>query len=378
VITRADADKLRAYRATQSAVLSVYLPVPVDVAEHRSLPTRARDLLKRAAGGPRPGGGQVSEADLDWIIGALTERSHEWLGHTAALFACAEIGLAEALAIRGSRTGQAVVANRPHIRPLLAAHQRNPPYRAALLDKKHAWILHVTDDQIETVAERTDRGVRSTAFAGWYGLEAYRIQQRIMELSRQHYRDTIAILERSADSADRPLVLGGHENEISQFLAALPRSVRQNVAGSFSVDLQTATPGRVRELAGPVITRWTRNTEARLVAEVLSEPPDVTVTTDLDGCLAASRARAVAHLILADERLVPGFACADCEALSRTADDCDCQDPAGACAAVPDLLDELATRTLDGGGQVTAVRNPPFPAAARLRFPVPARRSRLP
>jgi Bacterial archaeo-eukaryotic release factor family 10 len=372
VINRADADRLRAVRATDPAVVSVYLQVPVDLAEHRALPVRARDLIKSAASQePRAGGGMVRETDPEAIITAVTQDSHEWLGRTIALFACAQIEMFEAVPLPGYLTERAVIADRPYIRPMLAAIQRNPAYRAALLDTKHAWVLNIADDQIETVAERTDPGVRSPQFGGWYGLEAYRIQQRIIKLSKQHFRDTISILERS-EAANTPLVLGGHENEISHFLAALPRTVRQTVAGSFSVDLQTATPGRVRELARPVIARWSERTEARLVDEVLNEPPNLSVTTDLDGCLAASRARAVAQLFLPDDQIVPGFACDDCGVLSSTAEDCDCPDPAESCHAVPDLLDELATRTLDGGGLVTAVRNPPFTAAARLRFPVPA------
>ena len=372
MINRADADRLRAVRATDPAVVSVYLQVPVDLAGHRALPVRARDLIKSAASQePRAGGGMVRETDPEAIITAVTQDSHEWLGRTIALFACAQIEMFEAVPLPGYLTERAVIADRPYIRPMLAAIQRNPAYRAALLDTKHAWVLNIADDQIETVAERTDPGVRSPQFGGWYGLEAYRIQQRIIKLSKQHFRDTISILERS-DAADRPLVLGGHENEISHFLAALPRTVRQTVAGSFSVDLQTATPGRVRELARPVIARWSERTEARLVDEVLNDPPNLSVTTDLDGCLAASRARAVAQLFLPDDQIVPGFACDDCGMLSSTAEHCDCPDPAESCHAVPDLLDELATRTLDGGGLVTAVRNPPFTVAARLRFPVPA------
>ncbi len=371
MITRTDADRLRALRAAGPAVVSVYLPIPVDLAEHRALGTRARELIKTAASRePRAGGSQVRDTDIESVAGAVAAHSDEWLGRTAAIFACAEIGLLQMITLPGHLTEQGMVSDRPYIRPLLIAMQRNPAYRAALVDTQHAWILNITDDQIETVAERTDRGVRSPNFAGWYGLEAYRIQQRIMELSRQHFRDTIGILERPANGEHHPIVLGGHEDEISQFVAALPRTIRQNVAGSFSVDLHTATPGRVRELARPVLDRWSEQTEAQLVDEVLNEPPNRSVTTELGGCLSASRARSVAQLILPDDQLVPGFACDDCGALGTTAQDCDCPDPTDACHPVPDLLDELASRTLDGGGTVTSVRNPPFTAAARLRFPL--------
>jgi hypothetical protein len=373
VITRTQADKLRVLRASESAVVSVYLTVPLDLAEHRGLPTRARELVKAAViDTPEQCGVRVRDADLEAIGRAVLVHSHEWLGHTAAMFACADLGLFETVPLPGALPELAVVAARPYIRPLLAAIQRHPAYRAALVDTRYAWILNISDDQIETVAERKDPGVPSSGFSGWWGLEAYRIQQRIMTLSKQHFKDTIAILERTMDSERRPLVLGGHEAEINQFLGTLPRTMRQDLAGSVSVDMQTVTPGRMRELATPVIDRWVRESEEQLVRDVLSEPPNTSVTTDLDGCLAAARARAVAQLVLTDGHMVPGYACDTCGALSATAASCDCPEPAQAVRAVPDLLDELANRTLDSGGEVTSVRGAPFAAAARLRFPVTA------
>ncbi|HEX6931966.1 MAG TPA: hypothetical protein VF162_07480 [Streptosporangiaceae bacterium] len=375
MITAGGVERLRRRHADQPAVVSVYLSVPVDVADHRGLPARARELIKAAAEAePRASGELVDNADVEAIIDAVGQRSQEWLGRTVALFACSRLGLFDAFALPRSSTERAVIADRPHIRPLLAALQRHPAYRAALVDTQHAWILHITDDQIETVAERTGAGVRSPGFAGWYGLEGYRVQQRIMELSKQHFRDTISILEQNADRSVSPLVLGGHESEISQFLGLLPRPVRKSVAGSFTVDLQTATPGRVRELASPVIEGWAERTEAELVKDTLNQPPAVVVRTDLEGCVAASRARAIAQLMLPDDVVEPGFACSACGALSVRAAGCDCADPGDCCHPVPDLLDELASATLDGGGEVVSVRTAPFTAAARLRFPVPSGR----
>jgi len=373
MITRAGADKLRAMRADEPAVLSVYLNVPLDLAEHRALPARTRELIKNAAAGPPDAAAAaIRKADLEAIARALANHSQEWLGHTIAIFACAGLGLFETVPLPGFLPEQAVIATRPHVRPLLAAIQRNPAYRAALVDSRHAWILSISDDQIETVAERTGEGVPSPGFSGWWGLEAYRVQQRIMMLSKQHFRDTIGILERTADGEHRPLVLGGHEPEINQFLGTLPPAVRQDVVGSVHVDLQTATPGRVRELASPVIARWVRRSESQLVEEVHNLPPGA-IVTGLAGCLAASRERAVAQLVLPDDQLVPGYACDECGAIGEASGDCDCPAPARPLRGVPDLLEELAGRTLDEGGEVTAVHDPPFQAAARLRFAVAGR-----
>jgi hypothetical protein len=370
VITKTEADKLRTMRAATPSVLSIYLNVPVDIAEHRGLPIRARELIKAAAASaPESSGTEVHESDAESIVRAVDMRSDEWLGHTIAIFACSDLGMFETIPLPGFLPEQGVAAARPYIRPLLAAIQRNPAYRAAIIDIRHAWVFNIDDERIEAVAERTGAAIPSTGFAGWYGLESYRIQQRIMTLTRQHYKDTISILERTANGERRPLVLGGHQNEINQFLGSLPLAVKDSVAGSFNVDLQIMTPGKVRELAAPVVSRWEERSEGSAVSEVMSEP-NGTATTSLTSCLEAARSGAIGQLILADDLMVPGYACDDCGALGIGDGECDCPEPDGGQRAVPDVLDELANQTLDGGGQVTSVRNPPFTAAARLRFPV--------
>jgi hypothetical protein len=361
-----DTGELRAQRATRTAVVSLYLNIPVDLAAHRGLVTRARELVKAA-------GGEPEARDTEAIAAAVANGAQDWLGRTMAIFACAELGLSEVIRLPGPAADLAVVAAKPYVRPLLAAVQRNPPYQVAIIDTKHAWLLGVAGDEIDTLAERTGSAVPSTRFAGWYGLEAYRIEQRIMELSKRHFKDTISVL---AELTSPRLVLGGQEMQISQFTQMLPQPVRQRVAGSFRVDLQTVTPARVRELSAPVIADWTEAGEAQLVSDVLAEPPGTAVTTNLAQCLAAVRSRAVSQLVLPDGQMVPGCACDECGTLGTGLAGngwCDCPDPAASCRQVPDVLDELTSQALDGGSEVTAVREAPFAAAARLRYePGPA------
>jgi hypothetical protein len=367
-ITKTETDDLRGVLAPNAKVISLYLNVPLDLAEHRGLLTRARELIK-AAGGP------PASADVESITGLISGRGQDWLGRTVAIFACGEVGLLQAIPLRGPAGDRAVISGRPYTRPLLAALQRHPDYQIAVLDGKHAWILSVHDDDVDMLFERTGADRPSSAFAGWAGLEAYRIQQRIANLSRQHYRDTAAILEQTTAASRRPLVLGGHDRQISQFLGMLPKTVSQRLAGRFAIDLSSATPARVRDLANPVMARWSESAEAELVAEALSERPDGPITTDLDSCLAAVRTAAVSQLVLADDQMVPGRVCDACGGLAigpapieAGPAGCTCPDPASAARPVPDVLDELACQALDRGSKVMAAREAPFTAAAWLRF----------
>ena len=209
------------------------------------------------------------------VRGLLAAHARDWLGHTVAIFTCGQLGLAEAVPLPCRLPERAVLATRPHVRPLLLAIQRCPAYRAAVVNRRHAWLFQVTREHIESTALPPAPGLRSHGFSGWYGLQAYGVNERIIELTRHHYHDTAGLLERAVRATGpEPLIIGGHENSIAQFLAVLPARLRDDFAGSFVADPHTLTPAKVRDLASRVIQDWLDQRDQRLVTEILQEPPD--------------------------------------------------------------------------------------------------------
>ncbi len=364
MIGPADVEKLRTMCATEPAVLSLYLPVPLDPAELRELPARAGDLIASAAASAAA---EIPAADRDAVQQLVAARGREWLGHTVAIFACGELALLEALTLPGQAGERAVLATRPHVRPILAALQRYPAYLAAVINRQHGWLLSIAGDDVETIETLTAPGVRSSRFGGWYGLESYRVQQRVTELARHHYQDVVAILEREARAGGvRPLVIGGQPEGIAQLLSLLPEHLRAQYAGSFTADPHTLTTARVRELAGPVVANWAARHEQRLIADWTERTDTV---AGLPACLAAVNSGAADLLLIPDEELIPGFVCGRCDAISLTGDDC--PDWGVAARPIPDVLEEMAARVLDRQGRVVTLHEPPWAAAAQLRFPIP-------
>lgn len=369
MITRAEAGKLGALHAVQPVVLSLYLAIPLDPAELRSVPAHGNELIAAAEG---IAGGHVIQEDRSSVRRKLQAAGRDWLGRTVAVFACADLGLFEAFPLPCHLPERAVLGTRPHIRPLLAALQRCPAYRVVVADRRHAWLFHVAGDEIETVTAPEAAGVPAPAFGGWYGLESYRVQHRVTELARHHYRDTAAMLERAMGhgvSGDQePLVIGGHDEGIRQLFASLPPGVRECFAGSFAADTHTLTLARVRDLAGPLVARWAEQHARHLAEQVLAMPPGNLTAAGLPACLAAVNACAVQTLVVPDDGLVPGYECGRCGALSADADTC--PDWGTAALPVPDVIEEMVARTVEDGGQVCPVRGGPSLIAARLRFPV--------
>lgn len=372
MITLAEAGKLSALRSGRPDVLSLYLTVPRNPADLRGLPAGADDLIT-AAEGAAGSAGRAAAQDRQAVRERLQLSGRDWLGRTVAVFACADAGMFEAFPLPGALPGplpdRAVLGTRPHIRPLLAALQRYPAYRVAVVDRQHARLFRVAGDDLETVTAPAAAGERSTRFGGWYGLETYRVQQRIAQLARHHYRDTAAMLERAMGNGEQePLVIGGHVEGIPQLLASLSPAVRERFAGSFAADVNALTPARVRELAAPLATRWAAQRTERLAGQVLGQPPGSLAAAGLESCLAAVNAHAAEILIVPDTGLVPGRQCAQCGTL--TVAHRRCPDCGTATLPVPDLIEEMAARTLEDDGQVYPVHNHLSALAARLRFPL--------
>jgi len=372
MISYADVEKLLATRSEDPPVLSLYLEVPVELSALHGLPARASDLLDSAGGGPGgpagPDAGRVLAHARQVVRRLLEDRARDWLGHCVAFFICGPAGLAEAIPLPAGLGEQAVFGPRPHVRPLLVALQRQPAYRVVVVDRRHAWLFAVAGDRIDTVTQPVAAGVRSPRYGGWSGLESYRVNERIAELTHHHFHDTAGILALAIRPRPERLAVGGHADTIPQFLALLPPDLRDRFAGSFLADTSAMTPARVRMLADPIVRDSVEKSGQQLVTRIRQEPPAGLAATGLAACLTAVRRHAVHTLAVPAQGVVPGFACRRCGALGMTGTGCAHGDSAA--FAVPDLIEEIAASTLHDGGQVQAVPDPPGGIAAYLRFPL--------
>jgi hypothetical protein len=316
----------------QPSVLSLYLGVPADPAELRGLTARAHGLIALAAGGP---------ADEEEASRLIDSHGRDWLGQTAAIFVAAQDSWrSEAFSLPCQLPDRAVLAQRPHVRPLLVALQRCPAHYVAVVDSLQAWLLRVQADQV-------------------------------IELERDHFRTTIALLERVMQpGGQEPVVVGGQAEAIGPFTAMLPSGLRDRVAGSFVADPDTMTPAMAGNLARPIIDDWVSMREKWLAVQTrLGDGPyEPLVVSGLNRCLDAVNQHAVQLLIVPVSGIAGGYICNRCGALSSTGTDC--PDGQQLSRWVPDLFEEMVTRTLDDGGQVEALADPPGQVAAQLRFSV--------
>jgi Bacterial archaeo-eukaryotic release factor family 10 len=361
MITYGEVEKLRSSWAADQSVLSLYVYVPPDGSGERQLSARAVDLIAAAAARTQ---GTLHHEDEMLARRTLARHAGEWLGYTLGIFVSAELGLLDVVPLPGRFPERAVLASRPHLRPLLAALERHPDHRIVVIDDRHAWLITVAGDRIEVVARVPAEAVPGAALSGWY-LEPSDGLQRVTELAPHLPQDVAAILGRQVRyGSSEPLVLGGQADSVTHLLALLPRAVLTDYAGSFAVGAPTLTVAQACDLAAPVISHWAERRERQLVGAVTAFRPGMPTAIGLEECLAAVNAGAADLLLVGDEPIVPGFHCERCDELSTSSDGC--TDWGAASWPVPDLLEEMVWRTLHGGGQVVSARRLPCTVAARL------------
>ncbi len=364
MITYGEVEKLRSVRAADLSVLSLYVYVPPDLADLGQLQAQAVGLIGAAAERV-----QVTLHREDEMLArrTLAEHARQCLGQSLGIFVSGQLSLLEMVRLPGKVAERAVVAARPHLRPVLAALDRYPDHRVVVIDHRHAWLLSVVGNRIEVVRRAPDEAAPSMGFGGWY-VEPYHGLQRVTELAPDVYQDVADILEGQARrGSSQPLVVGGELDCITHLLALLPSDVLTEYAGSFAADPHALTLARGCQLAAPVMSHWAEQRERQLVQTVTTPRPGELTAIGVEECLTAVNAGTADLLLIADEPVVPGFHCERCDVLSVSSDGC-C-DWGAASWPVPDLLEEMAWRTLHDGGQVVSVRTLPVTAAARLQPP---------
>ena len=336
----------------------------------RGLAAQAEDLMAIAASRRARTATSIAKAghaDRDAVLGALAAHGRDWLGHTVAFFACQQLGLFEALPLPCVLPARAVLATRPHVRPLLAAIQRCPDYLVAIINHGTPGCCRSAAPGSKPPPANPRRARAATASAGGTGWRP----TASSSASSSRAATTTGTSPRSwhgpPTGGHVPLVIGGRHDGIAGLLQELPPAAREAFAGSFTADPHALTPARVRELACLVIEGWVVRREQEPAGEILGSG---LAAVGLHASLAAVKRARPADLLVAHEGMIAGFGAARCGAPSTGSDEC----PAWGTAAraVPDLLEEMVQRTLDDNGPVTMIRDAPFSVAARLRFPVTA------
>jgi peptide chain release factor subunit 1 len=298
-----------------------------------------------------------------------------WKPGAVGLFACSAAGLFEEIHLPRSVRDRVVVDTTAWVRPIVAVLDDYHRACAVVLDRKTAQFWELYQNEIQELKQITDRALRKSDYGGWYGLKEHPVSHKAAELEKKHYlRVAQAIDELFRDSTFDVLVVGGHNDETARFSGYLSRARREDLIGTFTIDLDTATTDQIQREAGEIVDRYERDQERTRVAEVLdAAAAGRPAAIGLADCLWAATTAAISELLIHDDVTAPGVVCDNCGWLGMSGTNCP------VCGSntrqTTDVIDELVERAIDDGSTIEQVQaDTPLAehlVAAFLRFPLP-------
>jgi peptide chain release factor subunit 1 len=379
MITAQAVDRILCFDGDGLPVVSLYVEIPPDPGERAAVRSRLHSLVHEVRQAAEQ---ETLDRESRLSLRRDAERieeaaAHEvWKPPARAIFSCSRRDFFEQVPLPRRLRDRVMVDATPWVRPMVALVGELRRYCVVVLDSSEAQVWELYQEELVAARRLRDRRVRNRGYAGWHGLEEYRVRNRADELARVHYRRLAAELDALflRDRFDL-LVLGGHHEELERFRGFLSGELARRVAGTFAIDPHTATPDQVRRHADEIADRYERDEERRLVREALdTAAAGGRAAVGLEPCLFAGSLAAVRLLLVHEGASVPGAVCDRCGLLSAGSSSC------ALCGhqmrATPDVIDDLVETVIDEGGAIEHVHGETELAeklvAALLRFPLPA------
>lgn len=341
---------------TERPVLSVFLNIDPTQRSVDGYKLRLRGMLKDLA------------ADKDRIAEDISaveqyiEHEYDWSGRALAVFSCASEGFFRAYPIQVPVRSRARVMPQPYVKPLADLLDSYGHYGVALVDKQGARLFHFhlgeLREQEGTVGEavkHTKRGGASS-MPGRRGGTAGRTRHEEEKVARNMRDSAEFAVSFFADNGIRRILLGGTEDNVSQFRSELPKAWQERVMGNFPSDM-IAGHAEVLERAMEVARRVEQERTAKLVqAVVTAAAKGQAGVIRLDDTLSAVHEGRVQVLVMHEGYRAPGRRCRNCGYVTTQVLEA-CPFCGGAFEEIEDAVEEAIRRVMADGGDVEVVRN---------------------
>jgi peptide chain release factor subunit 1 len=334
-------------------IVSIYLTVAPGPDAHSLAKAKGDSLLHeiRGLGEDRSLGHDARlsvRRDIEQVAGAIAIAATT--PGTLAFFSCSGAGLFEVVRLARAVRDRIIVDATPWIRPMLAVLGDCQRCCAVVVDRgsARAWELYLGQVRDTGLGEQL-RAPHS------HGSNERRDSNRAEELEKRHFRQVAEVLEglQRANRYDL-LAVGGRDSELPRFLGLLSDSLRDRVAGTFSVDDDTIAPAAVRAQGEAIVARYELDWQRRSVSEVLAtEAAGGQAASGLQACLWAGSIAAIADLYVQNGATEPGVVCESHWFALRGET---CPICGRRTRKTPDVLDELVEAAIDTGAAIHHVR----------------------
>jgi len=333
------------FRSTSAPVLSVYLNV--DPTQHTTEEYRLilRGLLKEAGNDAAPEDIAEVEKYFDF--------EYDWQGKGVVVFSCREENFWKVSSLAVPVPNQVYVGPRPYIRPLSEVLDDYSRYGVVLVDREGARLFLFEQGKLQETTGTMGELPKRHKKGGW---AAQKYQRRADEHAQRNLREAAELTAKFfAGGRCNRLILGGTEDNVTQFEAMLPKSLRNIVVGSFAIDTG-ASESDVLDRSLEVIRQVEREQEKQLVEQLIAGWKRGQAVVGLSDTIAAIQEQRVHTLLVIGDYGEAGYRCESCHYLTlqeRTA----CPLCGGEIKRTDDIVDHAVHRAMEQGVEVEVVRD---------------------
>lgn len=334
-------------------VLSVYLNTDPSEGNKDSYRLRLRNMLK----------GVNLPQDVE-TIEHYFQREYDWSGRGVALFSCAPQGFFRVYPLALSVPDFVHVSDRPSVRVLADLLDSYGGYGVILIDKQgarafsfHLGALREQEGMIGEAVKRTKHGGASS-FPGRMGGIAGRTRHQ-EEVVERNMKDAVDFsVNFFNEYRVRRILIGGTEDNVSQFRNLLPKAWQSLVIGTFPMNMNVGH-AEVLSKAMQIGQEAEKKRTALLIEDLITKAAKESgAVVGVEPTLEEINRERVSTLVVRQGFQQPAYRCKECSFLTsmphRTCANC-----GGELYPIPDAIDIAVSRTMRRGGDVEVVHSNP-------------------
>jgi len=229
-----DIRKLAAFQGEDCLVLSLYLST--DPARHmkEEVKLTLRGMLKQAGAlGAWP-------ADAERIE-RFVNLEYDWQAKGVAMFSCQAKGFWQAFPMSAPVQNHLFVADKPYVKPLSDILDEFGRYAVVLVDQESARLVMFRLGVVEGTTGTIGAELKRHKQGGW---AAQRLQRRVDGKAHQNLKEVVKLTQDFCGKHKcKRLIVGGQDETVAKFTGMLPKALREQVVGTFSMNIAaTALP----------------------------------------------------------------------------------------------------------------------------------------
>lgn len=295
-----------------------------------------------------------------------------------AIFSCSGGGLWEVLKLPSLYRNQLLIDRSPVMGQLFKVDDDYTRILTVLVDRKKARgfgiDLNGTKEVLDyfyPAAERSTKfhnpegkyNKKATSLAGTrnfsQGFGEFRFNRMIENEVQQHFK---YVAQKVNDYCRKEnvhwLILGGTEENITEFSHHLPTALQEKLAGAVTMDLERVKPSLVTEASLDILEKTRAERQKRLLREFADKLPVGYAVDGLRASLDALKNSQVRVLLVEDGFKQPGFLCPDTgDYLVEAGEKCP---GGGEAVAVTDLVERAIEEAFSQGAEVEIIQDEPY------------------